>query len=357
MRNSTISGDVSMRIRQFFITSLLIVFFSQNALAEKVIRILSLDGGGMRGIIEATILKEMETQLNKPISQIFDIITGTSVGGILAMALAAPNEDGGPLYTAAQTLNVIKEFGPSIFSSSLCHKIVNLGGLIGPKYETAGIERTSLKFLKDFKLSEAIIPIIVTGYDVQGECGIEFCSSMAKKHPNDLDCLMREVARATAAAPIFFPAAEVSFPWGKLEYIVDGALYKTNPATLAYLWAQKFYPDHQVEVYSIGSGKINAHSHIENVKSGGLLQWIRPIAHHFQNSDVESDHDLLHRLLNENGHDQYFRLNIDMGEYDRLMDDTSKEHIDILIQKGQDSLELPMFSKMLERLRQSLGRE
>jgi len=46
-----------------------------------------------------------------------------------------------------------------------------------------------------------------------------------------------------------------------------------------------------------------------------------------------------------------------MGEYDRLMDDTSKEHIDILIQKGQDSLELPMFSKMLERLRQSLGRE
>ena len=107
------------------------------------IRILSIDGGGIKGIIPATILIYLEQSLkhysqneNAHISDYFDLIAGTSTGGLLSILHLLPTSHqlSTPKYRAEDALQLYMEHGSHIFSQSLGHKLVTLGGLIGPKY-------------------------------------------------------------------------------------------------------------------------------------------------------------------------------------------------------------------------------
>lgn len=82
---------------------------------SKTIKILSIDGGGIRGIIPALILAEIEQRTGKPICQMFDLIAGTSTGGILALGLTRPDDTGQPAYRAEDLVRLYKTEGPVIF--------------------------------------------------------------------------------------------------------------------------------------------------------------------------------------------------------------------------------------------------
>src|SRR5947208_3607579 len=88
-------------------------------------RVLSIDGGGIRGVIPATVLTEIERRTGKPISRSFDLIAGTSTGGILALALTAPNAEGGPRYTAREAAMIYEKEGGRIFTHSVWHKLLS----------------------------------------------------------------------------------------------------------------------------------------------------------------------------------------------------------------------------------------
>ena len=85
---------------------------------KKVVRVLSIDGGGVRGIIPAIILAEIEKRTGKPIAGIFDLISGTSTGGILALGLTAPNENGKPKFTASDLVEFYETRLNDIFNLS-----------------------------------------------------------------------------------------------------------------------------------------------------------------------------------------------------------------------------------------------
>ena len=92
-------------------------------------KILSIDGGGIRGIIPAVILGEIERITGKPISNLFDLIAGTSTGGILALGLAKPNLDGFPEYSAQDLVGLYESEGSRIFNRSILHRILSLESL------------------------------------------------------------------------------------------------------------------------------------------------------------------------------------------------------------------------------------
>lgn len=326
---------------------------SLDAIALEPIRVLSIDGGGVRGIIPAVILENIENELQKPASEIFDLVAGTSTGGLIALALAAPNHLGKPSMTAHDLVSFYIEQSPRIFYASLSHTIRTLGGLLGPKYESTGLQEVLYEHLGDTKLSEALVPTLITGYHTKGQTGIEFFSPDAKIYSLDRDCLMREVGLATAAAPIFFDSVNVQFAWGTLDFVVDGALYKHNPAILAYLNAKELYPDRKIEVYSLGTGLISAEALNIELKGRGLLQWLMPIISHIQVSSSEADSASLHRMLNHNGEENYFRLNIRLDEDHKKMDDTSTENLEYLWQQGRMATKTPIFRRMLAKLKQS----
>src|SRR4029078_3479942 len=164
------------------------------------IRVLSIDGGGIRGIIPATVLESIEERTGKRISDLFDLITGTSTGGLLALGLVAPGASGTPMYTASDLVEFYVQKGHAIFARSLPHRIVALADLAEEKYQAAGIEETLHSYFDDLMLSQATTHVLVTSYEIEQRMPFFFRSSRAAdaaKHPG-YDFLMRDVARATS---------------------------------------------------------------------------------------------------------------------------------------------------------------
>src|SRR3954453_22955898 len=113
-------------------------------------RVLSIDGGGIRGLIPALVLAEVERRSQKQVYELFDLFAGTSTGGILACALCAPD----PL-PASQLVGLYRDRGPDIFDRSLFQRIKSAEGLLDEKYDAAGLDKALEDFLSDKRLSEA----------------------------------------------------------------------------------------------------------------------------------------------------------------------------------------------------------
>ena len=123
---------------------------------------LSIDGGGIRGLIPAIVLAEIESRTERRMADLVDMIAGTSTGGILACALGKPD----PL-PAAQLATIYEEEGPKIFDRSLLKRITSLGGFIDERYESKGLVSALERYLGDTAMSDATLPLLLTAYDTE----------------------------------------------------------------------------------------------------------------------------------------------------------------------------------------------
>jgi patatin-like phospholipase/acyl hydrolase len=127
-------------------------------------RILSIDGGGIRGIIPATVLAEIERRTGRHVADLFDVIAGTSTGGILACGLTIPDATGGPSRSASELVDMYVKEGPRIFPHEF---LGGLRSLVDEKYSQKGIEAVLQQYMGDTMLSDAVTEIIVTAYDIE----------------------------------------------------------------------------------------------------------------------------------------------------------------------------------------------
>src|ERR1035437_1921102 len=109
-------------------------FWSLECLMAPTFRILSIDGGGIRGLIPALVLAELERQTGRAIADCFDLIAGTSTGGILALGLTRPGEGGRPKYQANDLADLYLKEGTRIFDESFGRRLTNPMGLRVAKY-------------------------------------------------------------------------------------------------------------------------------------------------------------------------------------------------------------------------------
>src|SRR5215218_6005913 len=156
-------------------------------------RVLSIDGGGIRGVIPALVLTEIEKRSGRRIFELFDLIAGTSTGGILACALCAPEA-----LPAEQLVALYEEEGPKIFDRSVWQRIRSAEGLLDEKYDAGPLDRALGRFLSDKRLSETKPDLLVPAYDM-GDPGPYFFKSRKAREENE-DFPLSQVARATAAA-------------------------------------------------------------------------------------------------------------------------------------------------------------
>ncbi len=213
----------------------------------KTCRILSIDGGGIRGVIPATILVELEKQLGAPLARHFHMIAGTSTGGILACGLA--NE-----IPAQKLLDLYAKNGSAIFTSSWGD------GLDGPKYDPAPLEAALKVAFGDTRLSALSHDLLSPAYDIEKRVDVVFRSWRARgvdsKVPAKDDFLVREVARCTAAAPTYFPPAMATASDGTKYALIDGGMLANDPALLAFASARRLMPlADRYLVLSIGTGQ------------------------------------------------------------------------------------------------------
>jgi uncharacterized protein len=330
------------------------VWFSNLLFAqdEKPIRILSIDGGGIRGVIPAVILYDLENQLKKPISQIFDMVAGSSIGGVIALSLTMPDSENQPLHSTLDLVDFFIDLRKDIFKSSLRHSIKTLGGLIGPQYESDGFKDILNKRFGNKMLSQALIPTLVTGYHIDGNVGIEFFSPDAKKFPHDMDCLVREVAMATSAAPAYFDCVDVHYEWGILPSVTDGCLYKISPALLPFVRAQNLYRGRTIEVYSLGTGQSTAEDISLRLNNRGIIHWLSPLLRHIWKGSIDADDSILSHMLNRDGRKNYFRLNPRIDFDHSALDDISDENLSYLLMTAALLKKSPQYQEILERLKE-----
>ncbi len=257
---------------------------------EKKVKILSLDGGGIRGIIPATVMVHIEERLkyfsNNPdarIADYFDMIVGTSTGAILGCYYLVPD----PKFTAQRALNLYVNKGYEIFNQSKKNGLLGVRQLFdATKFNPKNIERIFKEELGDLKLNDLIKPCIVTTYDMISGSSVFFSS---RDNQSENDFYLRDVLRSTSAAPTYFPPAVIKNLAEKNEKLatmvnLDGGVFANNPALCAYaevrsknskLFESDIKSD-KMMMLSIGTGAIpSTYEATKKPGDWGVVKWAK----------------------------------------------------------------------------------
>ncbi|MGH2745199.1 MAG: CBASS cGAMP-activated phospholipase [Thermoleophilaceae bacterium] len=276
-------------------------------------RVLAIDGGGIRGLIPALVLAELERRAGRRVFELFDLIAGTSTGGILACALCAPD----PL-PAEEVAAIYEEEGPAIFDRSVWQRIRSAEGLLDEKYDAGALNRALERFLGDKRLAEATPELIVPTYDMS-EPGPYFFKTRNARERRTEDFPLTVVARATSAAPTYFEPLPV-----RERALVDGGVFAVNPAMSAFAEVLRFHPSPNVVLLSLGTGQRTRRRRFADVDDWGLVEWARPILDVvFDGSSDAVDYQLRHVL----GEDRYWRLQVELTRASDDLDDASPENL------------------------------
>ena len=288
-------------------------------------RVLAIDGGGIRGLIPALVLTELERRTGRRTYEMFDLIAGTSTGGILACAVCAPD----PL-PASDLVQLYTEEGPKIFDRSLFQRIRSADGLLDEKYDDAALDSALERFLEHKRLAETRPDLIVPSYDTALPGPYFFKTTKAKETPETDDFPLSVVARATSAAPTYFEALEAGD-----KALVDGGVFATNPAmcALAEVLNREDLRPRDVVLLSLGCGQRTEKHSFDEIKDWGLVGWARPILDVVFDGVSDAVDYQLERVLSP---DRYLRLQVELTLASDDLDDASEENLARLRSQAED---------------------
>jgi len=321
----------------------------------KKIRILSLDGGGIRGIITCVILKYIEEQLQKldnpnaKIGDYFDLIAGTSTGGILASILLFPGNDKKAKYSVETALDLYAKRGETIFNVNFWQHLINPFGLFSEKISQRGLEKQLEEVFGNLEIKNFIKPSLITSYDIFHRRAKFFTSHEAGSNVENF--LVKDVCRATSAAPTYFEPAKIKSLYGQEFILIDGGVYANNPALCAYAEARKIEfskitndpskPDYpkvsEMIIVSVGTGEVLKPYTFKQFEKAGKVKWIQPLIDILLSANVETtDYQIrkMYDTLGPRSSKNYHRLMPSLKNASSEMDDVSEKNIYELIQAG-----------------------
>jgi patatin-like phospholipase/acyl hydrolase len=330
--------------------------------------VLSIDGGGMKGIVSALVLIELEELIKKYAGKkdvylvdYFDLIAGTSTGSILSGLLLCPDEKRRPKYTAKDALELYLTHGKEMFQTDLLHKIVTVFGLVGPKYQNKNFEKALMGYFNDVKTSELLCPCLLTSYNTQTNQSV-FFNSLSSQKDEKRNYYLREAVLASTAAPTYFPPSCTRLNNVCMDCLVDGGVFANNPALCALIEALKLRKSrdiHNTMVLSIGNVS-NAKSYpYRKVRHWGIANWALPILNILMDASEQTTDYQLDKLYTVLGiPNQYLRVAAHVKEDIPSMDDTSEIAIQRLLEIGKELVRkehrnLDSFAKDLVRNRNS----
>ena len=314
-----------------------------------LVTILSIDGGGVKGLLPARILEEIRKRLDtvgekRRFFELFDLIAGTSTGAIIALGLSLKNPAGGDKFSASEIVDMYKTRGKEIFPHSNLNAVHTAVQAFRFKHPAVSFEKLLMEFFGDNTLKDAETNLLITSFDT--EAMEPHCMKLRPQigdWVNDYNYYMRDAARASGAAPTYFPPAQIS-PVGKKQLkfsLVDGAVFANNPSGLAYIEASRIFPkETEFLILSLGTGN-SRHGYLyQDVHSWGFMEWINPIKEFpigamMSSGQSEAVNHQLKRL--DNVH--YIRLNTMLTGEIRSMDDSSNTNMKRLSSSADKMIE------------------
>lgn len=319
-------------------------------------RILSLDGGGIRGIMTARMLQKVEAKLGSPLTDHFDLIAGTSTGSIVAAALCLGK-------SAQEIYDIYAEDGMAIFPYSKLVSAQRLPllmqyGLSAPKFSDEGLISVLKKHLGDTKLSELTpnpeaamtsVKFLAPTYDTISRNPVVFKSWTHDRWYAQVP--IWEVCASSASAPTYFPAHRILH--GDQEYsLIDGGVCANNPAACALAEGIKLLREstsestgdiiNQIKILSIGTGDPATPIPWEKVREWGLIQWGLRIADVFMDAPPDINRYITQQIMggveSEREH-RFLRLQFPLDQESMAIDDASKPKLAYLTQMTDDYLD------------------
>ncbi|CAL9101697.1 unnamed protein product [Musa textilis] len=350
----------------------------------KLVTVLSIDGGGVRGLIPATLLAFLESKLQEldgadaRIADYFDVIAGTSTGGLVTAMLTAPDKDNRPLFTAKQIIQFYLDNCPKIFpqkKAGLLNPLLNLfGAVAGPKYDGKYLHSKVQQLLGDAKLSQTLTNIVIPTFDIRFLQPIIFSTFETKSTPLK-DALLSDICLGTSAAPTYLPGHcfETKDDEGSTREfnLIDGGVAANNPTLTAMNQVTKeifmenadFSPIKPLDcsrflVISLGTGSNKQEERFSAEESGkwGLLGWLynkgtTPVIDIFSHASadmVDIHASVLFQALHSEQH--YLRIQ----QEDALIGDaasvdvSTRENLEKLVEVGGNLLKKPVSRVNLE---------
>lgn len=256
-------------------------------------RILALDGGGIRGLFTASFLATLEELGGGRIADYFDLIVGTSMGGIIALALAYG-------LPARDVFDLFQRNGARVFARPR-----RLMMLLRPKYDSRILATTLRDVFGDRRLNDVLTPVCVTSYELENS----YPRIWKDEHAADLvpagDEPAWKVALASSSAPMFFPGAQVVAG----DSHVDGGLFANNPTLIGVTEAVRYFgsPLDRIRVLSVGAGERAERIPYEKAKRMGVWLWGPAALEHMLIAQARISHEIAARLL---APEQYVRVNV-----------------------------------------------
>jgi len=269
--------------------------------------ILCIDGGGMRGIIPVVYLQHIEAKIRNnggtdDIARYFDLIAGTSTGGLITLALTCESSlphidyNGSMQMDLDKLLEIYMTLGGEIFQAQT--SIFGLRHMVSDKYNSHSIQNLCQRWFGVTTMDRAKVPTLIMAYDLsEGE------PQMIRSYEEETAYPAWIAARATSAAPTYFSPCEYA---GKL--LVDGGVVANNPATYAYFQAKKLYPECEVfHILSISTG--GTHHTMEKEDTKGLMNWADQVSPMYSTAQKRTTDYVLENLADV----RYIRLDDELS--------------------------------------------
>ncbi len=318
----------------------------------RVFRIISIDGGGIRGILPARVLTEIEDRTSARVGEQCELIAGTSTGGLLALGLARARPHTGSPWSASDLLDLYQHRGSEIFTPERGVGVISrlFGGSRagaapwvlklrdrlgldrdGPgnaRYSPEGLEALLSEVLGSAPLNSAAPDVVVTSHDMSTGQPLIFRSQEARSGEAP-DVSMEAVARATSAAPTYFPPKGLRHASGD-HVLVDGGVIANNPALVALTTALAQVSEAtRIRIISIGTGHPppDPPRSLASVADSNWLQVAIDLLQITFDGSSALTHQLLDTLSASGAADvDYLRLQPSLGPVSPAMDDASPAH-------------------------------
>ena len=307
-------------------------------------RILSIDGGGIKGIVPAVVLLHLEKLLkqlsknqNSRIHDYFDLFSGASTGAIIIAGLLSPDKNNRPKYSPEEILDLYLENGHIIFNSSFFQEVKSVSGIVNVKYDPEGLESVFEKYFGKSELKGLLKPSLIPVYDLSRGKNYFFRQQKALTSPRH-NFYVKDLLRGATSALSYFPPAQISTVNDREHRcFIDGGVFANNPALSAY--AEFRYHNSNLHakdtmMLSLGTGRKTTNLDCEVTANWGAAEWLYQGSYLTSNAVASASDYQLNAVYDNKPN--YLRLDASFDdEQSSSMDNTDKEYLDYLISLGE----------------------
>jgi patatin-like phospholipase/acyl hydrolase len=311
------------------------------------LRILTIDGGGAKGIVPAVILEYIEARIieitGNPrvhLSDFLDFVAGTAAGSLTSTMLITPNRHGKPAYSTTEIIEKLFEFSTVYYQKKDWR---SLWGNRGPKYPYEAVNDKHVEVFDHWRMKDLLLPTAIPTYDILNRKPIIFGNDKNSKY-NEL--FVKDIVMGGSASPAWIKPTEFRDGIYK-NIVVNGNSIANNPSSIAYIEAiknptliekyKKLTPEN-ILLISLGSGISKFQSHtMDNVKRWNRGNWFELVTSMTIQSSTRIEEYKMETLFNTyNCGNNYIRIDpfINLGSSNIM--DTSDHNMKDLLQDAKN---------------------